>query len=214
MFATDTDLLLLEPNLFRHVTWTGQRLVSGTARIAGGVLKFQSLDVALDAAGVAPGCVALVGLTPYEIVEVLDDANAVISRPRPGPDGPPIPMPDVEVDTPALIATFTPQIAIVHRQVLRMIGIEPEHPAPGAPTEADITNPRALARLEALGALHLIYAAAGALTPEDSPANQRAEHYRGRFGEERARCRVELDTNGDGLPDTARMLNLIRFVRA
>lgn len=214
MFATDTDLLLLEPNLFRDVTWTGQRLITGSARIASGVLKLQSSDVPLDSVGITPGCIVLVGLTPYEVLEIHDATDAAISRPRADRDDPAIPMADLETDTPTIVASFAPQIAIIHRQVLRMLGIEPEHPAEGMPTEADITNPRALAVLEALGALHLIYAAAGALTPAGSPANQRAEHYRRRFGEERARCRVEVDTDGDGLPDSTRMLNMIQFTRA
>jgi hypothetical protein len=214
MFATDKDLLLLEPTLFRDVAWTGQRLVTGLVQIASGVLKFQSSDVRITDAGVGPGCIAVVGLTPYEIVEVINDTDATISKVRAGSDDPLIPMADIETDVPAIIATFAPQTAIVHRQVLRMLGIEPEHAAPGAPTPSDITNPRALARLEALGALHLIYSAAGALSPADSPANQRAELYRRRFSEERSRCRVEIDTNGDGLPDATRTLNVIQFVRA
>ena len=214
MFATDKDLLLLEPNLFRDVAWTGQRLIAGTVQIASGTLKFQSSDISLTAAGVAPGCIAIVGLTPYEVIEVINDTDAVISKLRAGSDDPIIPMADLGDDTPAIIATFAPQTAIVHRQVLRMLGIEPEHPAPNMPTAADITNPRALARLEALGALHLIYSAAGALSPADSPTNHRAELYRRRFNEERARCRVEVDTNNDGQPDSTRMLNMIQFVRA
>ncbi len=214
MFATDKDLLLLEPNLFRDVAWTGQRLVSGVVQIASGIVKFQSSDVRITDVGLAPGHIVIVGLTPYEIIEVINDTDATISKVRAGNDDPVIPMADIETDTPAIIATFAPQTAIVHRQVLRMLGIEPEHPAPGMPAAADITNPRALARLEALGSLHLIYSAAGALTPADSPANQRAELYRRRFSEERARCRVEVDTNNDGLPDSTRMLNMIQFTRA
>ncbi len=214
MFATDKDLLLLEPNLFRDVAWTGQRLVSGVVQIASGIVKFQSSDVRITDVGLAPGHIVIVGLTPYEIIEVINDTDATISKVRAGNDDPVIPMADIETDTPAIIATFAPQTAIVHRQVLRMLGIEPEHPAPGMPTAADITNARALARLEALGSLHLIYSAAGALTPADSPANQRAELYRRRFSEERARCRVEVDTNNDGLPDSTRMLNMIQFTRA
>src|SRR5207302_1998463 len=102
----------------------------------------------------------------------LSSTTLTLSRLRPdeaAPNSPPMPASNVEF----WVATFAPQLAMVHRQVLRMLGFEPQGAViPGAPTEAGITNPQALARLEVLGALHLIYTAAGAAAPDSAPANR------------------------------------------
>lgn len=76
-----------------------------------------------------------------------------------------------------------------------------------------MTNPRGLWLVEALAALHQIYAAAAALSVEGSPAYARAEHYRARLAAERQRAAARLDTDGDGLADATRYLNTLPFVR-
>jgi hypothetical protein len=210
-FATDRDLLALEPTLFRDITWTSQRLVSGTARIESSVLKFDFIEGACDTGGVGEGGVVLVATTAYEVLEVLAADEVRISILRPSETGEQIPMPDLTVSTATSIHTFAPQLEIVHRQVLRMLGIEPGESA--TPTESDITNPAAIRRLESLGALHLIYSAAGALTPATSALNTRAELYRQRFNDERQRISIGLDLNADGQPDVIRKLNVVQFVR-
>jgi hypothetical protein len=210
-FAKDRDLLALEPILFRDITWASQRLVTGTATIAAGVLTFDEIDADCETAGVTAGGVVLIGTTPYEILEVLGPDELAISILRPSETGDPLLMPDGAIATSTTIYTFAPQLEIIHRQVLRMLGIEPG--ATDTPTESDITNPAAIRRLESLGALHLIYSAAGALTAANSPLNARAELYRQRFNEERQRISIGLDLNADGQPDVVRKLNVVQFVR-
>jgi hypothetical protein len=110
--------------------------------------------------------------------------------------------------------TFRPQLEMTHRMVLRMAGIDPDAaPGPGVLTEAAVTNPGALRRLEALGALHLLWAAAGAMLPDKSPANERARMYRARFDAERQRVAVEIDLDADARPDATRRLNAMMLVR-
>jgi hypothetical protein len=215
MFATDRDLLIFEPNLFRDVSWTSQRLCQGTATIASSIMTIAGADVALDDAGITAGHVAFIGGTPYEIIERLSPTTARLSRLRVDPHDDPIPVGPVATAVACSVFTFAPQIAMVHRQVLPMLGIEPgAASAPGQPAETDITNPAAFTRLECLGALHLIYSAAGSLTAADSPTNQRAEFYRQRFAQERERTAAEIDLNGDGLPDATRRLNVVYLLRA
>lgn len=211
MFATDRDLLALEPTVFRDIAWSSQRLVSGTSRINSGILKFDTIDGDCTSAGVMVGGVVVIGQTPYEILEVQSATELLVSVLRPSESGDQIMMPDVSVSTSTSIYTFAPQIEIVHRQALRMLGIEPAQEA--TPDENDITNPAAMRRLEALGALHLVYSAAGALTPATSALNTRAELYRQRFNQERERISIGLDLNADGLPDVVRKLNVVQFVR-
>jgi hypothetical protein len=114
-----------------------------------------------------------------------------------------------------IIATFAPQIALVHAQVLRMLGIEPGAPAsPGSVTESSITNSASLTLVESLGALHLIYTAAAALSGPASVLGARADQYRRRFSEERRLAAATIDLNGDGLPDATRRMNVFQFTRA
>ncbi|MCC6659579.1 MAG: hypothetical protein IT437_01705 [Phycisphaerales bacterium] len=211
MLATDRDLLALEPNLFRDAGWAGQRLVYGQGNVAGTTLTLTSQDVNLTDAGVAPGHVAGVGGTPYEITAVLSATTATISRLRDADDAPlitPTPMTGQVVE----VVTLRPQIALVEHQVLRMLGIEPAA-APGAPSAADITTPDALTRVVCLGSLHLVYSAAAALSQAGSPLWLRAEIYRRRFIDERQRAAAAVDTNGDGIADATRRLNILQLTR-
>ncbi|KAA0215524.1 MAG: hypothetical protein DYG94_07430 [Leptolyngbya sp. PLA3] len=212
-FANDVLLLTLEPALFRDVAWVSQRLVLGAGSCSGTVLTMTSQDVLFDAGGVDTGNVVLVAGTGYEVIARVSGTVLTISRLRASDDDALTPVSgasDVEVSVP----TFAPQIAMVHRQVLRMIGIEPDVPEEaGSIGPSAIVNPGALARVEALGALHLIYAAAGsALGPESAPA-RKAEFYRQRFADERQRAVAMIDTDADGQPDAVRRLNILALVR-
>src|SRR5689334_13428715 len=82
MFATDRDLLLIEPNLFRDAGIAGQRLLKGTCDISGTTLTLTAQDVDLAAANIGPGHVALVDGTPYEVLTRLTSTTATVSRPR------------------------------------------------------------------------------------------------------------------------------------
>ncbi len=214
MFASDRSLLVLEPTLFRDVVWVGQRLVGGMGDVAGTTLTLTSQDVTLEAANVEAGYVVLVGGAPYEVIERLTATTATISRIRASTGDGALPPTPVTAQAVAVV-TFRPQIAMVHAQVLRLLGIEPGATAqPGTPSESSITNPEALEHIEALGAIHLILAAAAALSPPESALWARAEMYRQRFASERQRAIARLDLDGDGLADATRRLNIIQFIRA
>ena len=215
MFAQDRDLLVLEPYLFRDFAWVGQRLARGSGAVGSGVLAMTTIDVELDVAQVAVGCVATFLGSSYEVAGSVTAMAALLSRVRPRANGSVIMVEDTPVVDVSFVS-FRPQIAMVHRQVLRMAGIEPDAPAPahGRLGEGAITNGAALVTLESLGALHLIHAAAASAAGTASPAMARAEMYRELFQEERRRAVVELDTDGDGLPDVMRRLNVSQFVRA
>ncbi len=215
MFATDRDLLVLEPNLFRDAAWLGQRLLAATGSSTASSLTITGGD--FIGAGVTAGNVLLLDGLPVEVVSVSGAATAIVSLLRPDPDDPPI-APQSVTSRPVVVFTFRPQIVLIHNQVLRMLGIEPaDPPAPpffGRPTAASITNPAALALVEALGALHLVYSAAAALSDPDSPLATRAEVYRQRFSAQRHRTAARIDLDGDGLPDATRRLNIVQFTRA
>ncbi len=213
MFITDRDLLVLEPGLFRDFAWTGQRLIRGTADTDGNDVVISASDPKLSEVELPAGAVIVVGAVGYEVLGVPGSDRASACPVRASTDDPPNPLPPMS-DAPFYVATFTPQIRAAHRQILAMAGIDADSPAPeGRPGEDAITNGPALAPMEAFGALYLIFSGAGALAPDDAPANRRAQAYRERYAEARRAATIELDLDADGLPDAARRLNLVQFLR-
>jgi hypothetical protein len=213
-FATDRDLLALEPTVFRDAGWTSQRLVAGVADLSGTALTFTSQDATLAAAGVTTGHVVLFDAVPLEVISRTSNTVLQVSRLRASTDDAAIP-PTPASAKPALVYTFGPQIALAHRQLLCMLGIDPDaDSAPGVLSEASITNPAMLRRAECLAALHLIYSALAAVGGPDSVPGRRADFYRAQLAIERQLAVAQLDTDGDSLPDATRRLNVIQFIRA
>lgn len=227
MFAKDRDLLVLEPGLFSEVGWLSQRIVVGTGSVAtavsggGSLLTMSSQDAGFDEAGVGAGSVVTFDRVAYEVVERVSADTLRITRARSDAESPAIPL-DPESSRPATVPTFAPQLAIVHRQVLRMAGIEIDDASLTPVDDRDawlrldasaVMNPGALVRAEALGALHLILTAASAAGGPGSELGRRAEQYRRRFEAERLHVAVRVDTDGDGVADATRRLNVVQFLR-
>jgi hypothetical protein len=218
VFITDRDLLVLEPNLFRDVGWAGQRLLSATGSVSGTTLTVPGADFV--ALGVDAGHVAVLGAN-YEAVEVVQRLSATslqVSRPRADAAGAAI-APSAGTGLAVVIGTFRPQIAIVHRQVLRMLGLGEAGSALGGEAgldESAVTNPGELALLEAAGTLHLVLGSAGAVGAVGGAGGamaRRAEHYREVFAAERGRTAARVDTNGDGVAEVTRYLNVVQLGR-
>jgi len=215
MFALDSDLLMYEPRLFLDVVWVGQRIAAETGTVVSGVVV--ALGASFTTIGVKPGHVVNYKDASYEVVQNLGPTQLGISVPRASGDDPVVLAPDSATTT-FKIYTFRHQILLVHDQILRMLGIEPELEAQAGEalvTETSIVNPSALRRLEALGTLHLIFSAASAsgVGGDASSFGERAEMYRQRYADERGRVSVLIDTDGDGKPDATRRPSVMRFVR-
>lgn len=220
-FATDRDLLVLEPNLFRDVGWVGQRLTKGTGSVSGTTLTVTGADVALDAAGVGAGGVGGAGHVvtiagaAYEVIERLSATQLTISRLRASRGDATIP-PSAGAAGEVIVHTFAPQIAAAHGQVLAVAGLAEEgsvQAVKGARHEGQVLVDAALVRLESLGALALVWAAAAGALGAGTPAQQKAEWYRERFERDRERVEVKLDLDGDGAPDELVRLRWARLRR-
>lgn len=218
MFASDIDLLTLEPNLFSDVSWGAQRLAAATGSLSGTTLTLAGTDLA--AAGVDAGCVVLMNGVPLEVIARTGTTTLTVSVVRWGRTGPAIP--PVGMTTGACdISTFRPQIAIVHRYVLRLLGITegpltPTTRGSDAPqlTESAILNGPDFATFEALLALHNIYASAGATAPGASALSGKSEQFRRRAGAERTRQTAFIDTNNDGIAEATRRPSVIPLLRS
>jgi len=206
-FAKDRDLLLLEPTLFRDIGWSSQRIVrNATATVVSTTLTASSVDLAI--AGVEAGHIALVGGRAMEIVERTSATQAVVSTLRASMEDAAVPPGDTAGDE-LIVSTFAPQIELIHRQLLSSVGVGAglEH------TESAVMNGQAIARVEALGALHVAFVAASAICGPTAVAWSKAEIYRERFAIARERAVVELDLDGDGVVGERRRFNTARLMR-
>jgi hypothetical protein len=174
-FASDRDLLVLEPLLLRDIGWSAQTLVDvSDVTVVGAVA--QSLSSDFNVAGVRTGMIAVIGGVPAEILEVTSATTLAVSLMRPVGDATAIP-PAPGTGLAMTIATFAPQLELIHAQALRSIGIEPSDSS-AVPGEANIVNPMAVALVESLGALHLILSSAAAMVGPESVLWAKARMYR------------------------------------
>ena len=207
MFATDRDLLGIEPGVFGDLAWAGQTLVSGTATILGTLLTAATQDVGFEDAGIDAGHVVLVGGVGYEVLARLGVSTLSVSKLRPSTADDPLPASVVSAAA-MRVSTFAPQLGIVHAQVLRMLGLVRAGSSLAMSatrvSEATVLNGTELARLEALGALHLAYSSASAVLGPESAPGKRAAHYAELYDEERRRSAAILDLDGDGIADATR----------
>jgi hypothetical protein len=209
--ATDRDLLSLEPALLRDLSFAGQRLTRiESVDVTGTTLTAAGAD--FTAVGIVAGHVALVGETPLEIIEAPSAETLTVSLLRATRDDAAIPPGDVAGAT-LSISTFAPQIAIVHGQLLAILGIGPGG-SDEAVTEDAITNPEALRLVEAYGALELIFTAAASLVTEADLLWTKARTYRRRFALQRARLVLHLDLDGDGVVDATRRGGVVQLRRS
>lgn len=213
MLTSDADLARIEPQVFIEAQHAGQRLTRGTASITGTTLTAVGVEVAFDAAMLAPGHVCVVDGQTYEIVERTGATTLTISRVR-APGQPDVQPPSPATNRPMHVVTFAPQGSIAHAQVMRSIGIEPDAQIPGEPTVDSIMNPGALVRLEALAALQLIWMSAALNAGADAAVAARADRWRSEYARERERVGAFVDLDGDGFPDAVRRPSIVQLTRA
>ena len=213
MFASDRDLLVYEPRLFLEVGWLGQQLFRQSGLVTAGVALVTGFDFA--AAGVGVGSVVSYAGGSYEVAQVIGLGQLGLSRLRASVSDPVVTAPNLasgELES----YTFSPQMGVVHGQILRMLGIEPEDAREGALGEGAVVNPGALTRLECLGTLHLVYSAAAAASSAGGSGlgyAERALMYRERFGAERGRVTAMIDLDGDGEAEAVRRPGVSHLVR-
>ncbi|MCR9075906.1 MAG: hypothetical protein NXI07_07695 [bacterium] len=204
MFSQDRDLVVHEPALMRDVGWVGQRRVYALGSVSGTQLTIHSGS--FTAAGIEPGNVIVFDGVTLEIVSVDDDTTATISLMRADTAGAAIP-PLEASNRSVLLYEFSAQRAIVHHQILSMLGIDAQGEDASGVSEDMITNAGALRRLETLGTMHLVYAGASAPSRANDRYEQRAQLYLERFRRERESVVAMLDTDGDGIAEVTRRPN-------
>lgn len=209
-FSTDRDLLLYEPTLFNDLPWVSQQRLSVTdGEVTGTTLTSAQADFEL--AQIDTGSVLLVGSVPVEVIARADSITLTVSLLRGRMTDNAIPPGDVS--SASLVGrTFAPQAALVCASLLRMLGLNADDP--DQPLDADaVVSLSLMARLESLGTLERVFSSAAALTGDNDALLFKAAEYRRRLMEAAARCPVQIDTTGDGLPDEKRYLGMSRLTR-
>ena len=201
-FARDVDLLRYEPEVFAQVRWAGQRIGRvGTGSLVDTELRTDVLDQGVADAGY----VVLVDGVAYEIKSITFGGYAVqrIRQIDGGQADPSGTITDARVEG----YSFRPQIQAAHRQLMRLIGVEPED----APRVVANTDP--VLELECLSALHIIFAGAAAMSADLGGLERKAEAYRTRLRRARERAVVPLDLDGDGVAEVRRRFAVMHLAR-
>lgn len=209
-FSTDRDLLLYEPTLFNDVPWIAQQRLSVTdGDVTGTTLSSATAD--FETAQVDAGSILLVDKVPVEVISLTDSMTLTASLPRARTTDAAIPPGDGSSKS-VIARTFAPQAELVCAALLRMLGLDSDDP--DQPLDADaVVSLSLMARLEALGTLERVFSSAAALTGDNDGLLYKASEYRRRFAEAASRSPVQIDTNGDGLPDEKRYIGLSRLTR-
>jgi len=209
-FSTDRDLLLYEPTLFNDVPWVSQqRLSVSDGEVSDTTLTSVFAD--FESAQVDAGSVVLIDKTPAEVLERVDAMTLTVSLPRARTTDAVIP-PGDGTSKSVIVRTFAPQAELVCASLLRMLGLDADDP--DRPLDADaIVSLSLMARLESLGTLERVFSAAAALTGDNDALLFKAAAYRRQLLEAASRSAVQIDTNGDGLPDEKRYVGVSRLTR-
>jgi hypothetical protein len=212
-FSTDRDLLALEPTLFNGITFASQlRLEVTDGIVSGATLTSASAD--FTNAGLEGGDVVLIANVPCEVIERVDAHTLTVSKLRGAPADAPIP-PAAGTSLTVIHRTFEPQARLVHDELLRLLGIDPD--GRGDLTEDSIVSLSVMRDLASLKTVAHVLEAAIALGGDDADHDvlrQRASEYRHRYRLMKGHSVVALDTDGDGMADMWRELGVIELRRA
>jgi len=215
MFSNDADILRYEPALFGELHLPSQVLsaggggsISGTTFTAteadflssqvsgGGVVYLQSSDGSLDGA--------------YEIVSVDSSAELTVSVIRSGPDDEAM-APPAATDVSYRVSTFGPQSSEVGFGLTEYFGLRPGSPASEVSAE-EILDTNVLRQAAVFGVISTVYAML-ASDSGDTDLWKKSLHYKRLFEKARARCRLSMDVDGDGVADMTRLGCSVRLVR-
>ncbi len=213
-FATDIDQLHWEPNLLRDAAFASQKLIAGTGALSGTSFTIASgsfTDSMVKADQLIHLAAPLDGT--YPVVAVPGATSLTLSVMYDGlfpenPESDPVPCP---VGSAASVAyavhTYFPQLMIVSELLLQAAGLDPD--------ESDaVLNPASLKRPCTLCALHMIYSALAAAAADPTHFTVRADLYERLYRRALRSAYVEIDLDGDGIPESRRALNVLELRRA
>jgi hypothetical protein len=214
----DRDILKYEPELFGELHPANQVLATGqNGELAGTTFTADGADFEL--AGVEPGSVIYLRTADgsidgaYEVVAVDSAEQLCVSVLRGDSQDAPI-APPAEVPATGIfyrISTLRPQIEEVSLRLTEYFGIgagdtDSEYSADG------ILNEEAIKQVCSSGVMAAAYAMLATSSGDEQFWNKQ-QHYEQLFNKGKERCRLALDTNGDGVADSIRYGGCGRLIR-
>jgi len=214
-FSNDVDILRYEPILFGELYLPSQVPAKGEDGVLNGT-SFTADDADFVNASVAAGGVIYLksedGILDgaYEIVSVDSTTELTVSIIRSSGD-------DISIAPPSAtnisyrISTFRPQAGETGFQLTEYFGIKPGNPASDIEVE-DILDTNALRLASVFAVISGVYAML-ASRAENENFWKKSLYYQRLFEKARERCRVCIDTDGDGAADIERSGASIRLRR-
>jgi hypothetical protein len=210
--CTDTDLLALEPWIFRDAAFASQLLSSGTGGIAGTAFtrsagSFADEQVAAGAvlclSGDLTGCFPIVAVSSATQATV-----SILHETLFDEAGQPVPVGTASNLTFA-VRTFGPQRRIVSELLRAAAGVGPGTDLP----DGQLLPTPALRHVTAMGTFQLIYSALAAAAGEPAELQRRADYYEALYRKALGRLLVEIDADGDGQADLVRLMGVVELRR-
>ena len=212
LYCTDTDLLALEPWIFRDAAFASQLLASGTGALAGTLFtrsagSFADQQVAAGAvlclSGDLTGCFPIVAVNSAAQITV-----SILHETLFDVGGQPVPVGNAS-NLPFAVRTFGPQRRIVSELLRTAAGVGVGTDLP----DAQLLPTPALRHVTALGAFQLIYSALAAAATEPAELQRRADYYEALYRKALGRLLVEIDADGDGQADLVKLLGVVELRR-
>lgn len=208
MLTTDLDLLRLEPRVFLDCADEATVLLSTTdGATTGTALTSTSAD--FDQHDIDDGSVVIVGSEALEVISRTSTTELEVSRPRSSDEDEQV-EPSSGSGLTVEVRTFMRHIARIETQMLRTVGIDPDHPEQPL-DEADILNPEALVHAVAVSTIARAYTLAAARNPADDSLEALRAHYARLTEIAFHETRVQIDLDGDGVADATRALDVVTF---
>lgn len=214
-FSNDADILKYEPVLFGELHLPGQILAMGASGVLsgfvfsasgadfvsaqvreGGVIYLESADGSLDGA--------------FEIVSVDSATQLSVSVIRADSDDDAIAPPGAN-DISYRISTFEPQSREVAFRLSEYFGISPDNSGsdPGVDDIMDVSVLKSVSAYAVISSVYTMLASSG----DNENFWKKSRYYRELFESARNRCRVCIDSGGDGVSDITITGGAIRLTR-
>jgi hypothetical protein len=208
MFCTDTDLLVIDADIFEIADLADfRRTLDYSATLTGTTLTLASGS--WTAAGALPGMVVTLMdttgtfLRHAELVVVTDSSHATISVPRALASDAAVP-PAANGVAKARLISFLPQIAAISAQLMGLLGVDTarDQALPAVDHGASLRS------AAVMGTLATLYRAAG-------PALAgKAALYAQAYAALRRAVSARVDLDGDGVAETRRNAGIRKLVRS
>jgi hypothetical protein len=205
IFSNDADILKYEPLLFGELHLPWQVLTAGSGSLSG--TTFAAIGADFINAQIAAGQVIYLHSTDgsldgmYEIVSVDSATVLTVSVIRADSGDAPV-APPAATDISYRINTFGPQAGEIGLQLTEYFGVRPGNPASDLEVE-DILDIGVLKSASVFAVISAVYAMLAGKA-EDENLWKKSQYYQKLFEKARERCRLSIDTDGDGTSDTAK----------